>query len=69
MNAFRNELLRAMDLRLAELREELGTAFNRAAGTSCSSKELIDLETFSHHFGAMDIRYFKHKKFGEFLFY
>lgn len=59
MNADRNELLRAMDLRLAALRDELASAFCQAIGTSCSPKEITDLQTFSHYFGAINIRYFQ----------
>lgn len=59
MNADRNELLRAMDLRLAALRDELASAFCQVTGTSCSPKELTNLQMFSHYFGAMNIRYFR----------
>ncbi|KAL5974897.1 hypothetical protein ACLOJK_031572 [Asimina triloba] len=55
-NADRNELLRAMDLRLTVLRDELASVFNRAAGASCSLEQIVDLEAFSAHFGAVEMR-------------
>lgn len=52
----RNELVRAMDLRLGALSRELVAAFNRAAGAMCSTENIIDLTKFSEHFGAMDLK-------------
>lgn len=52
----RNELLRAIDLRLTALRGELATAFVQSVRATCSNEELDDLERFSHHFGATDLR-------------
>lgn len=54
--AYRNELLRAIDLRLNALREELNTAFDQAAGSRYSVEELTDLEKFANHFGSRDLR-------------
>lgn len=53
----RNELLRALELRLTALREELSTAFSRAAGATCSTEKIADLTAFAEHFGAIDLRY------------
>lgn len=56
MNSARNELLRALDLRLEALEEELALSFNRAAGATCSPKQIADLSAFSEHFGVMNLR-------------
>nr|GEV83530.1 hypothetical protein [Tanacetum cinerariifolium] len=52
----KNELLRAVDSRLSELKEQLAEALNKAIGASCSPKDISELENFAHHFGAEDIR-------------
>lgn len=52
----RNELLRAMDLRLTALKGELAAAFDQAAGTRCSFEDIIDIEKFSYYFGAVELR-------------
>ncbi|CAH9098106.1 unnamed protein product [Cuscuta europaea] len=52
----KNELMRAIDLRLTTLRRELGDAFDQAAGTYCSGEDIFGIEKFSDHFGAADLR-------------
>ncbi|XP_020695058.1 uncharacterized protein LOC110108662 [Dendrobium catenatum] len=55
-DATKNELLRALDLRLAALKEELTSAFNRASGATCFSNQISDLASFAQHFGATELR-------------
>ncbi|KAI3993746.1 hypothetical protein MKX01_002759, partial [Papaver californicum] len=55
-DATRNELLRAMDLRITVLREEFAASFNQAVGAPCSTKQITNLVTFCEHFGAMELR-------------
>lgn len=57
MDAFRNELLRAMDLRITALKEELSSTFHKAMGATCSPKQISDVMTFAQYFGAIDLRY------------
>lgn len=52
----KNELIRAMDLRLTALGEKLGASFNQATGGTCSTKQISDLAAFAQHFGEEDMR-------------
>ncbi|KAJ8548401.1 hypothetical protein K7X08_030870 [Anisodus acutangulus] len=52
----KNELLRAMDLRLTALIEELAAVFDQAVGTKCSFQDITNIEKFSYYFGAVDLR-------------
>lgn len=52
----KNELLRAMDSRLAALTEELVSTFKLAVGDTLSLQEMLDLHKFCHHFGDVDVR-------------
>ncbi|XP_068668903.1 COP1-interacting protein 7-like [Aristolochia californica] len=55
-DATKNELLQAMDLRLAASRTELIAALEQAAGATCSIEQITLLDEFARHFGAADIR-------------
>ncbi|KAJ0101617.1 hypothetical protein Patl1_06805 [Pistacia atlantica] len=50
----KNELLRAMDLRISALRGELALAFKQAAGAIFSYEELANLAELLQHFGSAD---------------
>nr|XP_043631670.1 uncharacterized protein LOC122603115 isoform X2 [Erigeron canadensis] len=52
----KNELLQAVDLRLAALKEELADVINQAIGSKSSPKDISDLANFAFHFGAKDLR-------------
>ncbi|KAK8546060.1 hypothetical protein V6N13_067298 [Hibiscus sabdariffa] len=54
----KNELLRAMDSRLASLRSKLIVAFNQTVGETCSYEEITHLAKFSENFGASDVKKF-----------
>ncbi|CAN4123447.1 unnamed protein product [Withania somnifera] len=55
-DASKNELLRAMDLRLTSLKGKLAAAFDQAAGITCSFEDIINIEKFSYYFGAVELR-------------
>uniref|UniRef100_A0ACD5WY75 Uncharacterized protein n=1 Tax=Avena sativa TaxID=4498 RepID=A0ACD5WY75_AVESA len=52
--ATKNELLRALDLRLSALKEEIMVLLSRAVGSNLSNKEISDLSTFVQHFGTSE---------------
>ncbi|XP_019430947.1 PREDICTED: uncharacterized protein LOC109338217 [Lupinus angustifolius] len=51
----KNDLLRAMDLRLTALRNKLAETLSEATGATCSTKDIAYLAKFSQHFGATNI--------------
>lgn len=53
----RNELLRALDLRLTVLKEEIFALLNRAVVSNMSTRDVSDLSSFVQHFGASEFRY------------
>ncbi|XP_016449090.1 uncharacterized protein LOC107774133 isoform X3 [Nicotiana tabacum] len=55
-DASKNELLRAIELRLTALKGELAAAIDQAAGTTCSFEDVINIEKFSYYFGAVEMR-------------
>lgn len=57
-DATKNELLRALDLRLAALKEELSAAFNRSTGITWSSNQISDLASFAQYFGSVELSNF-----------
>ncbi|XP_078436989.1 uncharacterized protein LOC144707643 [Wolffia australiana] len=52
----KNELLRAMDVRLSALKEELSASFGRALGSVPAADHISDLRSFCDYFGALTIR-------------
>ncbi|WVZ56817.1 hypothetical protein U9M48_007294 [Paspalum notatum var. saurae] len=50
----KNELLRALDLRLTALKEEILVLLNRAVGSSLSASEIFDLSAFVQRFGTSE---------------
>ncbi|MCO5605284.1 hypothetical protein L7F22_059466 [Adiantum nelumboides] len=52
VEASKVELLRAMELRVHALQQELSTAFDRAIAAGFTCKNIADLIAFSKHFGA-----------------
>ncbi|KAF0921595.1 hypothetical protein E2562_009787 [Oryza meyeriana var. granulata] len=52
--ATKNELLRALDLRLTVLKEEISVLLNRAVVFNMSTRDISDLSAFVHHFGASE---------------
>ncbi|KAF7053961.1 hypothetical protein CFC21_061752 [Triticum aestivum] len=52
--ATKNELLRALDLRLSALKEEILVLLSRAVGSKLLNKEVSDLSGFVQHFGTSE---------------
>ncbi|XP_062215710.1 uncharacterized protein LOC133916173 isoform X2 [Phragmites australis] len=52
--ATKNELLRALDLRLTALKEEILVLLNQAVGSNLSTREISDLSAFVQQFGTSD---------------
>lgn len=60
-DASRNELLRAMDLRLVVLRGELAAAFGQVAGDTYSVEEMNNIADFSQLLGAAELENALHR--------
>ncbi|KAI6676033.1 hypothetical protein NL676_036829 [Syzygium grande] len=60
-DASRNELLRAMDLRLMVLRGELAAAFGQVAGDTYSVEEMNNIADFSQLLGAAELENALHR--------
>lgn len=56
LDASKNELLQALDLRIAAVKQELVAAFNHAVAPTCSYQDLNHLAKFSENFGATDLK-------------
>nr|CAD1833107.1 unnamed protein product [Ananas comosus var. bracteatus] len=52
----KNELLRALELRVTALKEEMPVLLSEAACSDLSTKEIYHLCAFAQHFGAVDVR-------------
>jgi hypothetical protein len=52
-------LLRALDLRVTALKEEILVLLNRAVGSNLSTREISDLSAFVQRFGTSEFRYVK----------
>ncbi|CAN6295221.1 unnamed protein product [Urochloa humidicola] len=50
----KNELLRALDLRLTALKEEILVLLNRAVGSNLSTRDISDLSAFVQRFGTSE---------------
>ncbi|VAH90612.1 unnamed protein product [Triticum turgidum subsp. durum] len=54
LSGYKNELLRALDLRLSALKEEILVLLSRAVGSKLLNKEVSDLSGFVQHFGTSE---------------
>ena len=52
-------MLRALDLRLTALKEEILVLLNQAVGSNLSTREISDLSAFVQRFGTSEFRYVK----------
>ncbi|XP_022943178.1 uncharacterized protein LOC111447987 isoform X2 [Cucurbita moschata] len=52
----KNELLRAMELRLTALNKDFTASFEKGCNATCSSKEISHLVKFMEHFGATNLK-------------
>jgi hypothetical protein len=65
----RNELLRALDLRLTALKEEILVLLNKAVGSNLSTRDISDLSTFVQQFGPSEFRYVTRALYTKMLLY